>query len=265
MMNTSVQREFAMALQEPATSAPVAVSAINKHERDRRFAVHRNNFVVNLVDVLEESFPVTAALVGEAFFREMARERVLADPPRSPVLLDYAHGFSEWVANYDPAVSLGYLPEVVQLEALRIRAYNAKDCVSVEMSVFEVLSSNPELLLTTSVVLNPACEWMKANHAVYSIWHAHQDIDDISEANIGDIDIDEAQAIIVSRRFFDVVAAKLPPGGFTFLNALQGGETFGEAFTQALSSDADANPSSLFSILIEHGAVIAFNSTGATA
>ncbi|MEO8001460.1 MAG: DNA-binding domain-containing protein [Arenimonas sp.] len=258
-MRAALQREFSMTLLSPEMSVPSTIRASGKTERDNRFAVHRNNFVVNLVDALQESFPVTVALVGTAFFREMARERILADPPRSPVLLEYAQGFSHWVANYDPAISLGYLSEVVMLEALRILAYNAKDHIPLEEKIFQQLASRPELLANTRVVLHPACHWMVARHAAFSIWMAHQNIDDMADADIEPIDVNQSECLIVSRPVLDVTVSKLPPGGIAFLNSLRAGDSIGEAFQQALLSDVEANPVALFSILIEHGTLVALD------
>ena len=42
----------------------------------RRFGVYRNNVYASLIDVLAGRFPVVARLVGEEFFRAMARAYV---------------------------------------------------------------------------------------------------------------------------------------------------------------------------------------------
>jgi len=140
----SAHREFAAALQVPTLSVPSALKGGGGHDAERRFAVHRNNFVVGLVDALAESFPVTQALVGQAFFRGMARERVLADPPRSPLLTDYALGFADFVAGFAPAAVVPYLADVARIEALRIQAYHAADAVPLPGAAYEGLLADPE-------------------------------------------------------------------------------------------------------------------------
>src|SRR5680860_832939 len=70
----------------------------------RRFGVYRNNVYASLIDVLTSRFPISARLVGEEFFRAMARVYVQKEPPRSPVLLRYGAGFADFIAGFPPAM-----------------------------------------------------------------------------------------------------------------------------------------------------------------
>ena len=99
-----VQSSLAAALRAPALPVAGGDFAHGGGEAERRMAVHRNTFIVSLVDALADAFPVSQALVGEPFFRAMARERVLADPPRSPVLTDYARGMPDFIAVWLPLI-----------------------------------------------------------------------------------------------------------------------------------------------------------------
>ena len=71
--------------------------------RTRRFGVYRNNVYSSLIDVLQARFPVVSRLVGEEFFRAMARVYVEQEPPRSAVLLRYGASFPDFVASFAPA------------------------------------------------------------------------------------------------------------------------------------------------------------------
>ncbi|WP_141701617.1 DNA-binding domain-containing protein, partial [Methyloceanibacter marginalis] len=75
----------------------------------RRFAVYRNNVYASLIDVLGSRFPVSARLVGEEFFRAMARIYVAQTPPASPVLLHYGAEFADFVGTFPPASAVPYL------------------------------------------------------------------------------------------------------------------------------------------------------------
>ena len=48
-------------------------------------------------------FPAVERLVGEEFFAGMAREFVMAHPPRSPLLLTYGDEFPDFIAAFEPA------------------------------------------------------------------------------------------------------------------------------------------------------------------
>ena len=57
----------------------------------------------------------------------MARAYALAEPPRSPVLMDYGAGFADFIAGFAPAASLPYLPDVARIERAWREAYHAAD------------------------------------------------------------------------------------------------------------------------------------------
>jgi len=68
-MHISGQADFAQRLLKPDLPCPSGLKTWNGSDPAPRFAVYRNNVVVSLVDALAQTFPVTQALVGEAFFR----------------------------------------------------------------------------------------------------------------------------------------------------------------------------------------------------
>ncbi len=260
-----VQREFSAALLVPAMAIPAGirggVGPDGPQERERRFAVHRNNVVVSLVDALAATFPVLQALVGEQFFRAMARERVLADPPRSPVLIDYAQGFVDFVAGFAPAASVPYLADVAMIEALRVRAYHAADASPVPESRYRELLAAPEALAGARLTLHPACHWMRSDCAAHSIWLAHQGMDDMASASLDDIDIERSEAALIVRPALEVVVAPLPPGAIEFLEALRGGQTLGSAFAAAQAEVDDLDSGALFTLLIQRGLAVALDAS----
>jgi hypothetical protein len=252
----SPYREFAAALQVPTLGAPAGLLVGDAHQAERRFAVHRNNFVVSLIDALAASFPVTQALVGVEFFRAMARARVLTDPPRSPALTDYALDFPGFVAAFTPAAVVPYLADVARIEALRIRAYHAADAAPVSEPDFRELLAKPSQLSGAKVVLHPACAWLRSCHAAYSIWYAHQGLSDLSDASLDLIDVDRAENALITRPQLDVATIPLPSGAIEWLDALRDGRTLGEAFGQAHASDSQVDDSALFALLTRHGLAI---------
>src|SRR5919108_3746086 len=93
----SVQDAFADAVRDASLRVPLPVAGAARQTSDRRFAVYRNNVVASLTSALAERFPVVQRLVGEEFFRAMARAYVTQEPPRSPVLLHYGATFPAFV------------------------------------------------------------------------------------------------------------------------------------------------------------------------
>lgn len=268
MIITVSQHEFANALLVPGMDAPAGLrcGARVGHpgQQGPRFAVHRNNVVASLIDALAETFPVCQALVGEDFFRAMARERVLADPPRSPVLTGYAQGFADFVAGFAPAASVPYLADVARIEALRVRAYHSADASPVPEARYHALVAAPDALAVARVSLHPASHWLRSDYAVHSIWLAHQGLEDRSAADLDGIDVDCAQDVLVARPAFDVVVAALPGGAIEFLDALRRGQSVASAFTaaQAAIDEIDEiDRGALFSLLIQHGLAVVIDTT----
>ncbi len=252
-------RDFANALLAPTAPAPIGLKAADRRERERRFSVHRNNVVVSLVDALAESFPVTQAIVGTQFFRAMARERVLTDPPRSPILIGYAQGFPDFIAGFAPAASVSYLADIARIEAMHVHAYHAADAEPVGQTSYRALGADPGRLARTRATLHPACRYFSSRHAAHAIWAAHQGLADMAQADIGGIDTNVAQDIIVTRAGYDLLAAVLPPGGIAFLESLRAGSTLAGAMADARTSDASADPGTLFSTLIEFGLAVSLD------
>ena len=108
--------DFAAALLDPEAALPAGLVVWNGSDPAHRFAVYRNNVTSALSDVLADSFPVTQQLVGEEFFRAMARVFLRRSPPSSPMLSAYGEGFPAFVEDFAPARAVPYLADVARLE-----------------------------------------------------------------------------------------------------------------------------------------------------
>lgn len=259
-MNVVVsQQAFASALLDPTRGVPAGLRVGAGIEPQHRFAVHRNNAVVALVDALAAAFPVTQALVGEEFFRAMARARVQADPPRSPIVADYGDGFAEFIAGFAPAAGVPYLADMARLERLRVRAYHAADAVPVAADAYRALVASPMRLAATRLKLHPACQWLHSDYAVRSIWQAHQGLDDLRDADLGAIGIEAPEAVLVTRPQWEVQVAALPAGGTAWLDALRDGQTLGAAMARADGVD-DHQLESLLVLIVQNGLAVDLDS-----
>src|SRR5262249_40571469 len=94
------QRGFAAALLDHALPMPDGLGGPDGQPDSKRFAVYRNNVVVGLIEALKDAFPALHRIVGDEFFRAMARAYVMVEPPRSPILLDYGAGFSDFIRQF---------------------------------------------------------------------------------------------------------------------------------------------------------------------
>ncbi|MGH8028722.1 MAG: HvfC/BufC family peptide modification chaperone [Arenimonas sp.] len=256
-MNAAVmQRDVVASLLSPDAADPVGLRVPAGASSVARFAVHRNTFVATLVDALADGFPVTQAIVGTEFFRAMARARIHADPPRSPLLMDYARKFPRFIATYAAAGNVPWLAAVARIEALRIESFHAEDALAVDVSGFMELAGEPQRLARTTIGLHPAARWLRSRHAAYSLWAAHQGLQDMATAELGGIDTALGEDVLVARPALELIVARLPPGALEFLEALAAGCSVAAAFAEAQQGDARTDPATIFSALIRHGLAV---------
>ena len=218
----TVQKSFADAVRDASARVPEPIKGAARLASERRFAVYRNNVAVGLVSALAERFPVVQRLVGEEFFRAMARAYVTQEPPRSPVLLHYGATFPAFVDGFEPAAAIAYLGDVARLEFARGRAYHAADAAP--LSGEQVSAIPADELAGMRVVLHPSMSVIASRHPIVSIWQAHRDPDAIVPVQSW-----TAETALVARPFHTVDVWRLPAGGGGFLTALARGLTITEA------------------------------------
>ena len=96
--------------------APVAALIGGEVPTADRLRIHRNTMLGALINALALTYPAIQRLVGEDFFAQVAREFILADPPRAALLTGYGAGFPDFLASYRLLDGLPYLPDVARLE-----------------------------------------------------------------------------------------------------------------------------------------------------
>ena len=226
-MNT--QSAFAQALLNPELPCPHGLSTWNGSDPTMRFAVYRNNVIVSLVDALADTYPVVQTLVGEAFFRAMARVFAQSNPPRSAVMAYYGQDFATFVATFPPAASVPYLADVARLEMAQVMAYHAADDIAVQAQTLQATLADSEQFAMLRLVLHPSVHVIDSAFAIFSIWAAHQ-----GAACAPSVDPDVAQTTLVYRAGLDVHTIEVKDGVGQFVSTLLSGHTLLGA-TQAAS------------------------------
>lgn len=245
--------DFAAALLDPAAPCPPGLTSWNGSDPAQRFAVYRNNVVVGLIDALADSFPVTRELVGEEFFRAMAREFVRVAPPRSPVLALYGEGFAEFIESFAPAASLPYLADVARLEMLRVLSFHAADATPVTPEHIGHLLADADVLPQARFTLHPSLFLLPSTHAVVSLWAAHQSKS--AARQLAGLDTALAETALVCRHALEVEIFRIEHGTACFITALKQDANLGMAAEQALAQDADFDLAATLALLLRAGAV----------
>lgn len=239
------QTAFAQAVLDPALDCPGGLTSWNGSDPRTRFAVYRNNVAVSLIDALADTFPVVQELVGEEFFRAMARVFVQAHPPRSRVMAYYGETFADFVASFAPAAAVPYLADVARLEMARVRAYHAADVAPLDPEALHGALADPQQLMRLRLVLHPGVQVIGSSFAVFSLWAAHQ-----GTGCLSNVDPDLAQTALVFRNGLEVDTLELSVGAGVFISALQRGESLAEAAAIASGAQPDFDLVNTIALLI---------------
>eukprot|EP01037_Dinobryon_pediforme_P016328 gene16328-16505_t len=217
----------------------------------RRFAIYRNNVVLSLAQALESRFPAAVSLVGEAFFRAMAKVFVRAHPPRSQLLATFGDEMPGFAANFAPAQEVPYLADVMRLEVAYSQAYHAADAKAATAQALQHLNENT--LGSTCVVLHPAVRLLRSVHPVVRLWQMNTGL-----APLEPIEDWQGEDGLITRPELDVFVSSLPKGGFEFLAVLQSGGSLSTAFEAAFSVTETFDMAGALAGLITAGVAINF-------
>lgn len=247
------QRAFSAALRDPSLPAPHGLIGPDGQPSQKRFSVYRNNVVTGLIEALKAAYPAVCRLVGLEFFREMSRLYVYFEPPRSPILLDYGAGFSDFIAEFEPASSLPYLADVARIERAWTEAYHAPEATAVEVDDFATIATN--VLPHVRLQLHPSVRIVRSRLPALTIWRMN--IEDGVPAPV-DLTAGGEDALVL-RPDAQVEVWSMPPGGADFVATLIEGRSVAQATKAALTSDAQFDLAASLTELIGSGAFVAFS------
>lgn len=249
-MSLDRQRQFAIAVRDLRQAVPDGLVAWNEPRPERRFGVYRNNVAIALTGALAARFPVCEQIVGAAFFTAMAHEFMRLHPPLSPLLLAYGDDFPAFVADFEPARELPYLPDVLMLEVARGRAYHAEDRAPLEAS--DLAAVAPERLGDVVLRPHPSLSVLRSAHPAVTIWAMNS-----GETELAPIDDWCAEDALVVRPEMIVNIHRLPPGGASFVGSLAAGRTLAEAVAVATDDSPDFDLSANLAGILQAGAFTA--------
>lgn len=243
-MHAESQAAFRHALR--AGPLPPGVTAADPAETARRFAVYRNTVAVSLGRALARRFPVIERLVGPAFFAALARACLEADPPRSPVLLEWGAGFADFLAGFAPVADWPYLADVARVEYARGLAFHAPDAAPVDPAV--LAGADPARL---RLGLHPSLAVLRLDHPAVSIWTRNQ-----PGAMPAPLPSGPQIALILRDPAHAVPVAAITPADAVLIEALQQKQTLAAAAARAALADRGHDPAPRLVALMRQGAIV---------
>jgi hypothetical protein len=104
-----------------------------------RLRIYRNTAFSVLTDALRLVYPAVDRLVGAEFFDGAAAVFIRRHPPRDAYLGNYGAEFADFLAGFQPAAGVAYLPDVARFEWALSVAANAPDVPPVNPAALSAL------------------------------------------------------------------------------------------------------------------------------
>lgn len=227
---TVAEHQFGAALLNSEQPVPAGLVGPDGQSAPKRFNVYRNNVIVSLVEALGESFPAICSLLGDDYFKALARAFVVAHPPQSPVLMWYGDRFPDFIEAFPPLEAYPYLADVARVEWAWLQAYHAEDATPLDPDALAALA--PEEVGAAGFVPHPAAHVLSSRWPVWDLLRANR-FDTGAADGEAEIDLDQAQSVLVTRPQLDVELVLLRPGADVFARELMEGANLAEAAAAA--------------------------------
>jgi hypothetical protein len=246
------QAAFTLALLDPQRSVPRDLIGPDGSDVYSRFGVYRNNVVAGLVMTLQDAFPVVNRLVGERFFKAMAKAYVVNEPPRSPMMYDYGASFADFIKGFEPCAELPFLADVARIERAWVEAYHAAEGEPLGPVAFASVKTDD--LPNLRIMLHPSLRLVHSSFPVLSIWEMN-----VAGGVLKQVDLTtQAQNILVARPHEEVELRSVPRGAAAFVRGLLNGLALQESFELAVCADARFDLALTLSGLMEAQVFVAF-------
>ncbi|MET0216994.1 MAG: DNA-binding domain-containing protein [Burkholderiales bacterium] len=229
-----LQLAFADALDRNAWPDPGTPCGDGLTPRDReRFPVYANNVATNLIEALRAVYPVVEKLVGGKFFAHAAREYVRAVPSVSGDLHRYGRSFPQFLARFDGARPLVYLPDTARLEWLMHETFHAADQDALDLTQLGRVA--PDRVGALVFCLHPACRLLRSPYPVHRIWQVNQpDAHDDERVDLGEGGVH----LLIARPNASVEIELVSEAEFSALTAMAAGADLTSALADAQARDA---------------------------
>jgi hypothetical protein len=243
---------LAPGLLDPHYATPATVVAPRGKCAVKRYNVYRNNVTVGLIDALAAVFPATQRITGIEFFRAMARFHVRTTPPRSPLLFEYGRDFPDFIARYEYARGMPYLPDTARIERAWLDAYHAADAQPLAAQALAAIP--PHRLADVVFVAHPATRIIRSPFPAVTIFAANR-----RDGPMERIEASVPEDALITRPDHEVTVRRLPPGGCEFLTRLLAGRPLGDAAATTFEVAPDFDLTANIAGMVEAGAFTALH------
>jgi hypothetical protein len=179
----------------------------------------------------------------------MAHGYVVAEPPSSPILLDYGASFADFIQDFAPAAALPYLRDVARIERSWTEAYHAPEALPLDPSVLATMA--PDWLAQARLLLHPSVRLVRSQFPASTIWRMNT-----ADGVPAPVDLAVGEDVLIARPAADVEVRLLQEGGVSFVQALADGMSVLAALKIALAADWRFDLSVNLARLVQSGVLV---------
>lgn len=207
---------------------------------EARLNVYHNNVVGNLARAIVQNYPNLDILLGHDFLMSCAREFAIHHPPNAAALTTYGADFPQFLQSHEKITkSLAAMPwifDVARHEAAAFLCFCASD--DAPISEDDLIAMQNDACASQTLALRASAQLMHYNYDVMRIL-------DLCQAHTAHIPPDITSKhtchMLLLRPLLDVLYIPLAADEYTFLRALQAGNTLESALNQALQENPAFN------------------------
>lgn len=214
------------------------------------FEIYRNGYFRATIEALVSNYPAVVALVGDAFFRTMAKRYVMQFPPLKGSLVGYGANFVSFLKDSDTSQTLPYLTDIARMDDAWLKVYFSADTLPLGAESMQSLIEEAGDAYAQHLLLNTAAALLSLDYPVISIWQALKEQGELSDA----VELNKSSDHALIWRFgAEMLIRQLPEAEYIFLSNLHAGLGVEAAADRAIQSDSGFDLGLFFSNLISAG------------
>jgi hypothetical protein len=233
-----LQRRFGAALTVGDDAAIVPFVHAAGIDPARRIAIYRNNWRENFLATLAATYPVIKRLVGDAYFRQLARDFQALHPSQCGNLQQLGAPLAAYLRQRFAGTEYAYFADVARLEWAYQEVLTAAEQGPLDVGSLRLVPDAcwPQLRFS----LHPAARLVRSEFPVLRIWSAHQPGADGAAIDRTVISLDAGgDCLLLHRTSSHVEMRRLARAEFALLERLAGGESLAAAASHACTCDAE--------------------------
>lgn len=167
-----LQKQFQAALNQQDETICHHIQISQRLSAKQHLNIYRSSTVGALQKVLQDIFPVCEKLTGKDFFLHSINQYIAKTPAHSPDIGDYGATFPQFLATFQPALTLPYLADVAKLEWAWHKIFTAPPSPIFDFQqLAECYTQAGEKIIFH---LNPMSTLLTSPYPIHQIWQMNQ-------------------------------------------------------------------------------------------